>query len=202
MGILRKRERENPCEVCGHYHKYLEGEKCTECGHVLGDSSLKSEPHPSIQMPTEILTGFLFLGSYHNATRLELLKLQGIKRLLNTWPACKLLENKSFEYHTLKLEEPIPFNDACDFIEQCRVDQAPVLVHCISGIHRSPAIVIAYLMRHMGWRLDQSYEWVRKCRPSIHLLQDDLKQLKDYEAAIFGARPGFGCPNTVAVAAT
>jgi hypothetical protein len=30
---MRKRERENPCGICGHYHKYELGEVCGVCGH-------------------------------------------------------------------------------------------------------------------------------------------------------------------------
>lgn len=36
--------------------------------------------------PSEILPEFLFLGSYDNASRAELLKSQGISRVLNVSP--------------------------------------------------------------------------------------------------------------------
>ncbi|GAB2215692.1 hypothetical protein Droror1_Dr00020087 [Drosera rotundifolia] len=35
---------------------------------------------------------------------------------------------------------------------------------------RSPAIVIAYLMKSKGWRLSQSYQWVKECRPSMQYI--------------------------------
>lgn len=38
-------------------------------------------------------------------------------------------------------------------------------------LHRSPAIVIAYLMKHKQWRLPQAYQWVKDRRPSINLTQ-------------------------------
>lgn len=79
---MRKRERENPCLICGHYHKYEEGEVCGICGHRMADTSERS----SIQVgafPSEILPDFLYLGSYDNASRSELLKAQGISRILN-----------------------------------------------------------------------------------------------------------------------
>lgn len=80
--IMRKRERENPCGVCGHYHKYEEGEVCSICGHRVPVGSEKS----SIQIsafPSVILPEFLYLGSYDNASRSELLKTQGISQILN-----------------------------------------------------------------------------------------------------------------------
>ncbi|KAB2056498.1 hypothetical protein ERO13_A11G099350v2 [Gossypium hirsutum] len=45
--------------------------------------------------------------------------------------------------------------------EQCERDKARVLVHCMSGKNRSPAIVVAFLMKSKGWRLPQSYQWVK-----------------------------------------
>lgn len=38
---------------------------------------------------------------------------------------------------------------------------------CISG--RSPAVVIGYLMKSRGWRLTQSYQWVKERRPAVEL---------------------------------
>lgn len=210
-GTMRKRERENPCAICGHYHKFEEGEVCGICGHRSQGANEKLPYTPSA-FPTEILPSFLYLGSYDNASRAELLKTQGIARILNTVPACQNLYKNSFTYHCLKDEQTLPFNEAVDFIEQCRKDKARVLVHCMSGQNRSPAIVIAYLMRHKGWRLSQSYQWVKDRRPSINLNSAVLQQLQDYEREIFGANAsqtpifstpsgiafGFGFPNTQA----
>ncbi|KAG5034876.1 hypothetical protein JHK87_009786 [Glycine soja] len=41
----------------------------------------------------------------------------------------------------------------------------------MSGKSRSPAIVIAYLMKSKGWRLVHSYQWVKERRPSVELTQ-------------------------------
>lgn len=81
---MRKRERENPCSLCGHYHKYEEGEVCGICGHRKPDSSDVAAPQVQLSaFPTEILPEFLYLGSYDNASRSEVLKTQGISRVLN-----------------------------------------------------------------------------------------------------------------------
>ena len=81
---MRKRERENPCSLCGHFHKYEEGEVCGICGHRMPDPSDVPAPHVHVSaFPSEILPEFLFLGSYDNASRSELLKTQGISRILN-----------------------------------------------------------------------------------------------------------------------
>ncbi|XP_043690083.1 protein-tyrosine-phosphatase IBR5-like [Telopea speciosissima] len=182
---MRKRERENPCGVCGHYHKYEEGEVCGICGHRIPASSEKLGFQTSA-FPSEILPEFLYLGSYDNASRAELLKTQGISRVLNTVPACQNLYKNSFTYHCLQDEKILPFDDAIQFLEQCEKDKARVLVHCMSGKNRSPAIVIAYLMKCKGWRLAQSYQWVKERRPSVELTSAVYQQLQEYEQKIYG----------------
>ncbi|KAJ0986993.1 hypothetical protein J5N97_005349 [Dioscorea zingiberensis] len=183
---MRKRERENPCVVCGHYHKYEEGEVCGVCGHRMPVSSEKLV-HQSSAFPSEILKDFLYLGSYDNASRGELLKTQGISRILNTVPACQNLYKNSFTYHCLDDEKILQFDNAIQFLEQCEKDKARVLVHCMSGRSRSPAVVIAYLMKCKGWRFSQSYQWVKERRPQVELASAVHQQLLEYEQKIFGS---------------
>ncbi|KAL8150996.1 hypothetical protein V2J09_020804 [Rumex salicifolius] len=207
-GGARKRERENPCGICGHYHKYEEGEVCGICGHRLPAASERSSIQVSA-FASEILPEFLFLGSYDNASRSELLKTQGISRILNTVPSCTNLYKNSFTYFCLKDDKSYPFDDAIQFLEQCERDRARVLVHCMTGKNRSPAIAIAYLMKCKGWRLVQSYQWVKERRPSIEI-QQGINELKlyspevhqllvEYEQTIFGSsntnsQPSLGLP--------
>ncbi|CAL5403387.1 unnamed protein product [Camellia sinensis] len=220
---MRKRERENPCGVCGHYHKYEEGEVCGICGHRMPEVSEKTSLQVSA-FPSEILPEFLYLGSYDNASRSELLKTQGISRILNTVPSCQNLYKNSFTYHCLQDDKSLPFDDAIQILvgiicnvdwvmpssvgeqlsgwsfgyskkerkglgesKQCEKDRARVLVHCMSGKSRSPAIVIAYLMKSKGWRLAQGYQWVKERRPSVELTQAVYQKLQEYEQKIFGS---------------
>ena len=80
---MRKRGRENPCGVCGHYHKCEEGEVCGVCGHRPVAAAAEKPIHQESAFPVEILKDFLYLGSYDNASRSELLKTIGISRILN-----------------------------------------------------------------------------------------------------------------------
>ncbi|KAJ7244437.1 hypothetical protein O6H91_05G118400 [Diphasiastrum complanatum] len=182
---MRKRERENPCFVCGHYHMFEAGEVCETCGHRLQEATEKGPQQSAFS--TEILPSFLYLGSYDNASRAELLKAQGITCILNTVPTCQNLYKNSFTYYCLKEDKILPFDECFEFIEKSRKDNARVLVHCMSGRNRSPAVVIAYLMRHKFWRLPESYQWVKDRRPSISLSTTLAQQLQQYEADIFGS---------------
>ncbi|KAG9160531.1 hypothetical protein Leryth_019485, partial [Lithospermum erythrorhizon] len=130
---------------------------------------------------------FLFLGSYDNASRAELLKTQGISRVLNTVPACQNLYKNSFTYHCLQEEQKLPFDDANQFLEQCATDKARVLVHCMSGKNRLQLAVIAYLMKSKGWRLTQSYQWVKERRPVVELSEAIHQQLQEYEQKLYGS---------------
>jgi hypothetical protein len=44
-------------------------------------------------------------------------------------------------------------------------------INCRNTLHRSSAVVIAYLMKYKQWRLPQAYQWVKDRRPSINLTQ-------------------------------
>uniref|UniRef100_A0A803QR44 Uncharacterized protein n=1 Tax=Cannabis sativa TaxID=3483 RepID=A0A803QR44_CANSA len=104
-----------------------------------------------------------------------------------TVPACQNLYKNSFTYHCLQDEVTLQFDDANQFLEQCEKDKARVLVHCMSGRNRSPAVVMAYLMKSRGWRLAQSYQWVKERRPSVQLTEAVSQQLQEYEQKIFGS---------------
>lgn len=81
----RKRERENPCFICGHFHNYEGGEPCSVCGHAAAPAAPEGLVHdPSAgAFPTAVLQGSLYLGSFDQASRAEVLKAMGITHLLN-----------------------------------------------------------------------------------------------------------------------
>ncbi|KAF3698508.1 Dual specificity protein phosphatase 18 [Channa argus] len=68
------------------------------------------------------------------------------------------------------------------------------LVHCAAGMSRSPALVMAYLMRYRGVTLCQAHRWVQESRPYIRLNAGFWDQLLQYEKRLHGK-------NTVRVAA-
>jgi protein-tyrosine phosphatase len=56
-----------------------------------------------------------------------------------------------------------------------------VLVHCRMGISRSASMMIAFLMRANGWRVQQAIEYVEQKRPFINPNPGFMKQLQIYE---------------------
>ncbi|XP_035988898.1 dual specificity protein phosphatase 18 [Fundulus heteroclitus] len=60
------------------------------------------------------------------------------------------------------------------------------LVHCAAGMSRSPALVMAYLMRYRGVTLGQAHRWVQESRPFIRLNVGFWEQLLQYERRLYG----------------
>uniref|UniRef100_A0AAQ5XFT5 Protein-tyrosine-phosphatase n=1 Tax=Amphiprion ocellaris TaxID=80972 RepID=A0AAQ5XFT5_AMPOC len=60
------------------------------------------------------------------------------------------------------------------------------LVHCTAGRSRSPALILAYLMRFEGLNLRQAHELVLEQRPFIRPNAGFWRQLMEYERSLFG----------------
>lgn len=85
-----------PCRH--HVLQYHGGEPCAICGHRLevapvqaGAAPAAPPPKPPSAFPSEIVPGFLFLGSYDHASRHEILKTLGIGFILNVSARRQLL---------------------------------------------------------------------------------------------------------------
>lgn len=61
-----------------------------------------------------------------------------------------------------------------------------VYVHCQSGISRSATVVIAYIMKHHGLNLIESYKLVFDARPVINPNDGFFYALQDYAVAECG----------------
>lgn len=125
--------------------QYEGGEPCGICGHVMLPAGGKT--HESC-MPTTIINGFLYLGSYDTASRQELLKAMGISHILNvrpyivwqqlpalgclcslllmplqTVPTCPALYKNTFTYHTVA-DVPPRFEECFDFLGKSKRQQS------------------------------------------------------------------------------
>ncbi|DBA92823.1 TPA: protein-tyrosine-phosphatase, variant 2 [Trebouxia sp. C0004] len=180
---MPKRAREEPCAICGHWHDYEAGEPCTVCGHTLARTDDSANRNSAF--PTEILPGFLYLGSYDNASRSELLKTVGITHILNTVPTCQNLYKNSFHYHTVSSKPP-EYNECFSYLDSVQQEKGRVLVHCMTGTSMSPSVVIGYLMRLRRWRLNESYKWVHDRRACVSLQEGEATRLQQLEVQVLG----------------
>ncbi|ORZ35114.1 protein-tyrosine phosphatase-like protein, partial [Catenaria anguillulae PL171] len=73
--------------------------------------------------------------------------------------------------HAPNLADHLP--TALAFIDTHLVAGRPVLVHCMCGVSRSAAVVLAYLMWKAKWGFRTAYEHVKARRnisPNMHLV--------------------------------
>lgn len=79
------------------------------------------------------------------------------------------LERKSAKYSGLECRINA-FNCYCNFRELWWTTR--IIIHvkivCIF-FDRSPAVVMAYLVKSRKWTLDQSYQWVKERRPPVDI---------------------------------
>ena len=173
---------------------------------------------------TAILDGFLYLDSFTDAMQRSDMLERGITHVLNVARECDS-ENTSEPDH----EACIPATlfkflkvDVCDhsdedigrhfeecltFIEDARLHNGKVLVHCRQGISRSPTIVIAYLMSVHDYTLDDALHYVQSKRESVCPNIGFILTLEEY--ACCGAQefqrlhngklspPGLGLPSSL-----
>nr|GMD36949.1 protein-tyrosine-phosphatase IBR5-like [Ipomoea batatas] len=159
---------------------------CQICGHRMAGVAEKVSSIQVSAFPTEILAEFLYLGSYDNASRAELLKTQGISRVLNLFSGSGFLAGfairnlSAFVLHWIRSARFLCIPSIDD--EECERDRARVLVHCMTGKSRSPAIVMAYLMKSKRMETCTVLSVGEKnARPSVELTQGVYQQLQDYE---------------------
>ena len=129
----------------------------------------------------------IFLGPEVSAISLEYLRSNNIDRVL----AAALYVEMPFkdpvhqiEYLYLKIDDS-PTEDIFSLLPQVVefMEKRPhtnVLVHCVSGISRSGACVIAYVMKKKGIKYDEAWEFVKSKRSIVHPNSGFQAQLRRY----------------------
>lgn len=73
------------------------------------------------------------------------------------------------EWHPIRDAAPVPsldwLADRVAFVEEHRLANHVVYVHCMNGVSRSVTVVTAYLMKAHGWTRDSALAFVRRHRP-------------------------------------
>ncbi|KAI1893788.1 hypothetical protein AGOR_G00127270 [Albula goreensis] len=155
----------------------------------------------SILAPMSVsqITPTLFLSGVDAAMNKALLSHRGITLIINASPEHICPEHQGVECLRVPISD-VPHAPLTDHFENVaeRIHNNPTgstLVHCSAGRSRSPALVMAYLMRYKGVTLHQAHDWVCDCRPHIRPNAGFWRQLLDYEKKLYGK-------NTVKMIAT
>jgi dual specificity MAP kinase phosphatase len=135
---------------------------------------------------TEILDG-LFIGSESNARNLEELSSEHIRYIVNVTSHVPLYHSDQFHYYHIPADDTQKqnlldyFDQAYTFILNAIEKKEKVLVHCVAGISRSPAIVISFLMRYAHMNMNDAYEFVKNKRSIVSPNLNFMGQLLQYE---------------------
>ncbi|XP_061588726.1 dual specificity protein phosphatase 18 [Cololabis saira] len=143
------------------------------------------------------VTPTLFLGGADAPLNAALVSRKGITLIVNatlchaspTYPGVECLRVPVCDLPSARLADH--FDRVAERIHGNRV--GGTLVHCVAGMSRSPALVMAYLMRFRGVTLCQAHRWVQESRPFVRLNAGFWEQLLQYERRLYGR-------NTVRVA--
>ena len=145
-----------------------------------------SADRPS-RCPVEILP-HLYLGDIQCARDRNVLKTNEITRILNVSQLPNSFEeDNEIVYKSIPVEDAAHvnlsahFTDAFQFIETSRENDKKVLVHCQAGISRSVTVILAYLIQHMSYSLEQAYDFVKSKKSNIQPNFSFMGQLLDFE---------------------
>ncbi|KAF8187711.1 protein-tyrosine phosphatase-like protein [Pholiota molesta] len=143
------------------------------------------------QIPSGGQTGALWLGSLSAVQDPALLRSHHISHLVQVLdvPWLPLSEKDGFTCYKIEImdERSVDIRpyleNACTYIDMALRAGWNVLVHCQQGVSRSPAIVIAYLIRQHGMTFDAAYALVRRKRACVKPNSGFVRALQEYEVA-------------------
>lgn len=149
-------------------------------------SSLKHYDIFSEFEATEIIPN-LYLGNIDSCYDKKELEKRNIKKIISVIAGFQPPYPKEFEYVVInamdslntKLDEC--FEDACDEITKSIDNEDAILVHCVAGRSRSCSIILAYLMREYGMKIEEGLKMIKMKRSIVEPNVEFLKQLKKYE---------------------
>lgn len=141
--------------------------------------------------PSEVFP-FLYLGAKDDLSESKIKKSK-ITHVLNATKDLEkptIIEKENFLRIPVldsQCETILTFLEECvDYIDQRRIKNEKVLVHCVAGISRSATISIAYTMKHLKMNVDRAYEYVKRCRPEISPNLGFMGQLLEYQKKLEG----------------
>ncbi|KAI9637836.1 uncharacterized protein MKK02DRAFT_22401 [Dioszegia hungarica] len=151
-----------------------------------------------------ILPGFLYLGpEITNDEDVATLRRNGVKRILNVAKECDeegLGLKETFErYFKIPMRDTVEesgvgkgMRDACNYLDDARLHDAPTYVHCRAGKSRSVTVVLAYLIHANAWTLKTAYAYVAERRKGISPNIGFVAELMQFEEAELGVKQSGG----------
>ncbi len=136
----------------------------------------------------EIVPSFLYLSSKQSSKNFESLQHYKITHIVNVagkqhFPSQFIYLRSHFsDTSDAPLLEHLPA--ILEFIESAEQLGGKVLVQCFGGVSRSPAVVVAWLIKKNGMQVDEAIEFIKKRRPGININKGFLEQLNIFRQKI------------------
>uniref|UniRef100_A0A8D0HN52 Dual specificity protein phosphatase 19 n=1 Tax=Sphenodon punctatus TaxID=8508 RepID=A0A8D0HN52_SPHPU len=140
----------------------------------------------SLDLQVGVIKPWLLLGSQDAAQDLETMKKYGVTHVLNVAYGVENAFLNDFIYKSISILD-LPktditsyFPECFEFIEQAKMQDGVVLVHCNAGVSRAAAIIIGFLMYSEGLNFARAFSLVKNARPAICPNPGFMEQLHKY----------------------
>ncbi|XP_061058896.1 dual specificity protein phosphatase 19 [Eubalaena glacialis] len=141
----------------------------------------------SLDLQVGVIKPWLLLGSQDAAHDLDTLKKHKVTHILNVAYGVENAFLSDFVYKSISILD-LPetdilsyFPECFEFIEQAKMKDGVVLVHCNAGVSRAAAIIIGFLMNSEEISFTSAFSLVKNARPSICPNAGFVEQLRTYQ---------------------
>ena len=116
----------------------------------------------------------------------------GITCVVNATVELPILSMEGIEFIPVRVSDKSSadlrpfFHCVADKLEEVRLKNGKVLVHCVSGVSRSASLILAYLIKYSSLSLRQAFNHLRKCRSVVRPNNGFFAQLIEFEKEIRG----------------
>ncbi|XP_074159030.1 dual specificity protein phosphatase 19 [Sminthopsis crassicaudata] len=141
----------------------------------------------SLDLHVGVIKPWLLLGSQDVAHDLDTLKKHKVTHILNVAYGVENAFLNDFTYkHISILDLPDTniisyFPECFEFIEEAKLKDGVVLIHCNAGVSRSAAIIIGFLMSTEKITFTSAFSLVKNARPAICPNSGFMEQLRAYQ---------------------
>lgn len=134
----------------------------------------------------------IFLGGQEACSEKSTMTFLKITHVLNVSCECENLFPDSFEYLRIPVKDSTDesikphFESACSFLEEVKEAGTACLVHCMSGMSRSSAFVLAHMVKSLGMTLRDAMVHTKERRPRASPNPGFMAQLVEWEVEQHG----------------
>ena len=132
----------------------------------------------------DLITDNIWLGNYFSSKNIEVLKKEGIEKVLTIMDDFgPVYKNNDFIHKKIEIDD-VETENIIQYFGEClnfMKDNKKILVHCMAGASRSATIVIAYLMWTKKMKFIDALNYTQSKRTIVDPNSGFKEQLKMFE---------------------